>query len=90
MAVTLKKPAGRQKNTPMPVAAAVMSFGKWPSRWKETNPRIGAAKARPVAQAIDVHSKEEKFDPPPVLMVWFVSLLYLQIHHIALLSDVLV
>lgn len=69
MAVTLKKPAGRQKNTPMPVAAAVMSFGKWPSRWKEMKPRIGAARASPVAQAIDVHSRAEKFDPPLVLMV---------------------
>ena len=59
MAVTLKNPAGRQNKTPTPVAAAVMSFGKWPSRWKEMKPRIGTDKARPVAQAIDVHSKEE-------------------------------
>lgn len=73
MPVTLKNPAGRQKKTPTPVAATVMSFGKLPSRWKERKPRIGAAMARPVAQAIDVHSNAENFE----LMVCPVSLLYL-------------
>lgn len=74
MAVTLKNPAGRQKKTPTPVAIAVMSAGKWPSRWKDIKPRIGAAIARPVAHPIDVQSNEENFDPL-VLMVFSVSLL---------------
>jgi hypothetical protein len=51
-----------------------------PSRWKDRKPRIGAAIAKPVAQAIDVHSNGENFE----FMVCPVSLLYLHnSHHIS-------
>jgi len=75
--VVLKRPTGRQKRKPMPVAAAVMSVWKGPLMYREMKARIGAARTRPAPHAIDVHSKEEKVEPLTD-MVRSVSVLYLQ------------
>ena len=61
--VILKKPAQRQKKTPTAVAAMVVSVWEEPFSVKEMKLRTGAAKARPPAQAMAVHSNEEKFEP---------------------------
>lgn len=74
--MVLKRPTGRQKKTPTPVAIAVMSVWKWPLMWKEMKARIGAARVRPPPHAIDVHSKEEKLELLTD-MVGFVSVMYL-------------
>jgi len=74
--VVLKNPAGRQKKTPMPVDAAVIRVWYWLLRWKEMKVRIGMAKVKPEAHAIDVHSIEENFEPFTVI-VRFVRVLYL-------------
>lgn len=61
----------------MPVDIAVMSGWKWVLRWKEMKLRVGMAKTRPPAHAIDVHSNEEKCEPL-IVIVRFVRVLYLQ------------
>lgn len=75
--VVLKNPAGRQKKTPMPVDTAVMRVWYWLLRWKEMKLRIGMARVKPEAHAIDVHSNDEKCEPFTVIVL-FVRVLYLQ------------